>query len=280
MITYKKCSEVDLHLVYDAFKTGFSDYIIRMTIPWEQFFTSFFEREGNRLDYSYIALDGEKPVGVIFGGLRNYEGTLTLRCGALCVVPEYRGLGVSKGLFELHRRLATELGCRQLYLEVIVGNDRAISFYKKIGYEKIYDLKYFALEKPSEVFDDCKFMVQEPDWTQITEFAKKTDAHINWQNGLDYAKNVPQVKNYGIFEGGAQVAALTVSETGKIFFLYTSPAFRHKGMASSLLAHAADKLNLKTLHISFPNNAALEGFVKKTGFAKNELAQYEMYMPL
>jgi len=280
MISYKKCSEVDLHLVYEAFQAGFADYIIKTTIAWEQFYTSFFEREGNRLDYSFIALDDDRPVGIILGGEKNYEGTPTLRCGALCVVPQYRGLGVSKALFELHRQLAQDLGCKQLFLEVIVGNDRAISFYKKVGYHKVYDLQYFDLKQASNIFNDCSYEIRELDWEQTTELAAGIDTHINWQNEIEYAKRVNGVKNYGIYKEDSLAAALCISQSGKIFFLYTRPAFRHQGLASSLLSHAVSSLKLDTLHISFPNNAALEGFVRKKGFIRNGLAQYEMYMPL
>ncbi|HDR8349802.1 TPA: GNAT family N-acetyltransferase, partial [Bacillus cereus] len=43
---------------------------------------------------------------------------------------------------------------------------------------------------------------------------------------------------------------------------------------------ARDELNLESLLISFPNNSLLEGFVKKNGFEKNSLTQYEMYVLL
>lgn len=112
--------------VHEAFQAGFSDYIIKASVPQEQVYHSLFVREGNRLEYSYIALDGEMPIGIIFSGLSNFDGTLTLRCGAMCVIPEYRGLGVSKALHNLHRRVALGHGCKQLYLEVIVGNNRAV----------------------------------------------------------------------------------------------------------------------------------------------------------
>ena len=32
MIQYKRCSEVNIDLVYEAFKDGFSDYIIKMEV--------------------------------------------------------------------------------------------------------------------------------------------------------------------------------------------------------------------------------------------------------
>ena len=50
-----------------------------------------------------------------------------MRCGTLAVHPNYRGVGVSQKLFELHKE-ALQNECKQLFLEVIVGNDRAIRF--------------------------------------------------------------------------------------------------------------------------------------------------------
>lgn len=280
MIAYKKCSEVDLLKVYEAFQAGFSDYIIKMSIPWEQFYSSFFEREGNQLENSFIAFDDEKPVGIIFGGLKYYEGTLTLRCGALCVAPGYRGQGISKKLFELHRQHAIDCGCKQLFLEVIVGNDRAINFYKKMGYEKVYDLKSFSLKNPTKLSNKENYEIKEIDWEQAEEMAANVDTHINWQNGLDYAKKVMGVRNYGIYQDERLLGLLTISERGRIFFLYINPAYRHKGMATALLSHALDSLKMESLHLTIPNNASLEVFARKMGFTQEAISQYEMYLPL
>lgn len=145
MIQYKRCSEVSIDLVYEAFKDGFSDYIIKMEVSIEDFIKRFFGPEGNSLKHSFLALDGNKSVGVILGGIKDYEKIKTMRCGTLAVHPNYRGIGVSQKLFELHKEEALQNECKQLFLEVIVGNDRAIHFYTKLGYEKVYDLSYLSL---------------------------------------------------------------------------------------------------------------------------------------
>ena len=41
MIQYKRCSEVSIDLVYEAFKDGFSDYIIKMEVSKEDFVKRF-----------------------------------------------------------------------------------------------------------------------------------------------------------------------------------------------------------------------------------------------
>src|SRR5690554_1531318 len=102
MIRYYNCKDIDSDKIYEAFSVGFSDYIVKMDISKEDFFRLFFGTEGNDVNYSFIALDKDKPIGLILGGIKNYEGTKTIRCGALCVDPDYRGKGISHELFRLH----------------------------------------------------------------------------------------------------------------------------------------------------------------------------------
>ena len=99
MFQYKKCSEVNIDLVYEAFKDGFSDYIIKMEISKEDFIQRFLGPEGNSLKHSFLALDDDKSVGVILGGIKDYENIKTMRCGTLAVHPNYRVVGVSQKFF-------------------------------------------------------------------------------------------------------------------------------------------------------------------------------------
>ena len=43
MIQYKRCSEINIDLVYEAFRDGFSDYIIKMEVSKEDFIKRFLE---------------------------------------------------------------------------------------------------------------------------------------------------------------------------------------------------------------------------------------------
>ena len=68
-----------------------------------------------------------------------------------------------------------------------------------------------------------------------------------------------------------------MNEQGKISF-FVDKDYRNRGIGSRLLQVARENLNVSSLSIGFPNNNLLEGFLKKTGFEKNSLAQYEMYV--
>jgi ribosomal protein S18 acetylase RimI-like enzyme len=247
----------------------------------EDFVKRFFGPEGNTLEHSFIALDDEEPVGLILGGIKEYEGLKTIRCGTLCISPDYRGKGVSKQLFMLHRQTAVENGCRQMFLEVIAGNDRAVKFYSNLGYEKFYDLRYYShpdatgLQARKITRSDIKTI----DNAAISGLLDAVvDVHINWQNELDYVEKLQDITYYGAYEDSQLVGGLAISTPGKIFFIRVMPQYRNREIASSLIVKAIHDLQLKKLSISTPNNARLEGFLKHMNFEKDNISQYEMYL--
>lgn len=280
MITYKRCTEVNENTIFQAFQTGFSDYIVQMEMTRDFFMKRFFGPEGNDLEFSFIALDEDKPVGLNLGGIKVYEGIKTLRCGALCIHPDYRGTEVSKRLFTLHKEIAIDNSCKQLFLEVIVGNDRAINFYKKQGYEKVYDMVYFSHNNPSELKaampNDLRIEVIDLDILR-TFSHEIQDIHINWQNDFDYISQIDGQVHYGIIKDEKLIGGLSIHPKGKISFLWINSMFRCQGIGRGLINHAVKELNIEKLVINFPNNAKLLGFIKHLNFTKDTISQYEMY---
>lgn len=282
-ITFLKCSEVDIDFVYRAFTIGFSDYIVKLEMPKEVFIHNFFGPEGNDLEISYIALHENEPVGLVLSGIKNYENMKTIRCGTLTIHPEYRGTGISQKLMELHKEEALRFNCKQMFLEVIVGNDRAINFYKKLGYEKVYDISYFT-KKDLSVFknsapnSDCT--VSKISFEQFKEKAQKWDYHINWQNDVEFLEKSPNTVYFGAFICGEFVGATAVNPNGKISFIMVDQTYRRKKIAHALLFNASKELDLHAFSAGFPNNNKVEGFFNSLGFNKEKLSQYEMYLPL
>ncbi|MGI6358656.1 MAG: GNAT family N-acetyltransferase [Bacillota bacterium] len=126
---YERCSLSHLPDLYQAFRSGFADYIVSLDVPYEVFAGRWFQPAWNQLEHSFIAYDGASPIGMILGGIRQYEGLRTMRCGGLCVSPDYRRRGVAQALYQLHRQQAIDNRCQQIFLEVIATNQPAINFY-------------------------------------------------------------------------------------------------------------------------------------------------------
>ena len=54
---------------------------------------------------------------------------------AIALTREFWGLGIGTAMFEEMIRVAREHGIRQMELEVIEGNERAMALYRKMGFE-------------------------------------------------------------------------------------------------------------------------------------------------
>lgn len=283
MICCKRCSQVGMDKVYEAFSVGYSDYIIKVKMERDEFEKRFFGPEGNSPDNSFVAFDGEAPVGLILGGIKEYEGIKTLRCGTFAVHPDYRGGETSKKLFELHRQEAINNGCRQLFLEVIAGNDRAVNFYKKVGYNKVYDISYFTLNNTEKLNIVCQpeMMIKKISKDVfLTSMKQSSYDHINWQNDLEYIEKLENMSFYGAYMNDKLAGSACVSPNGKIFFLYVDKCLRLKGTGKALLCAACSEMAFQKLSISFPNNSSLEGFARHIGFEKDAVSQFEMYNQL
>lgn len=283
MIIYKRCSEVNIDDIFEAFSLGFADYIIKQNIPKDFFIKRFLGVEGNSLEHSFLAYDDNRPIGVALGGIKNYEGIKTIRCGTLAVIPDYRGTGVSQKLMELHKNEAIDQECRQMFLEVIVGNDRAISFYYKLGYEKIYDLYYYTLKEAAALTNKHKLNIEIKnigieELRAVRERIK--DIHINWQNVMEYIEMSEGQIILGAFINNKLVGAVSVNKNTRINFIYVENPLRNKGIGTNLIIKAAEELKLSKITAGIPNNASIQGFLRHSGFTKDKLSQYEMYYTL
>lgn len=283
MITYKLSTDVTDNQIFEAFTQGFSDYFFPITMTEEEFMKHFFGPEGNSKEHSFIAFDDHKPIGIILGGIRTLDGIKTMRCGTLGLAPDYRGKGISKQLFELHKEAAIKEGCKQLFLEVIRENYRALAFYRKMGYVETTILKYYSKQievlPPLEV--NPPYHIDRCNYEMVKGFRDSLICcHINWQNDTPYYENNPDDIYLAAYDEYKSVAVLALTPKGRINFLWVDPAYRMQKIGHFLLLEASKLLYCEKLSVCIPGNAILEGFFRKLGFHKDKLEQYEMYLPL
>lgn len=279
MIIYKSCKDVSMKEIFQAFEQGFSDYIINLKMDMKSFEERFFGPEGNSLQNSFIAFDNERAIGVMLGGIRNFDGQKTMRCGTLCVDLQYRRKGVGQELFELHRKKAIEEGCTQLFLEVIKGNDKAVNFYKSKGYETVYNLKYFSKNIEDENFEVNDLKFKDLDFEHLMKLRESLcDIHINWQSEPEYFANIPHGKILGAYENDKLIGVIAQNPQGKIYFIWVLSEYRNRGIGRIIVYRISKEQNISKANISTSNNNYLEGFLKKIGFKKEDVEQFEMYL--
>ncbi|GAB6108230.1 GNAT family N-acetyltransferase [Fusibacter bizertensis] len=284
------CMEVEDQDIFNAFKLGFSDYAIPFDMDLHTFINRFFHVEANRKEYSFIAFDDEHPVGIVLGGINDYDGIKTLRCGALSIAPDYRGKGISQELMLAHESIATMEKCKQLMLEVLYENNRAIHFYEKLGYLRTYNLFYYTLLKNDFVNYREEHGAYSPPLSISADDLiclkdNMTDIHINWQNDFHYIDKIVHMNYYGIYEGtdyisNHLVAFVAVDDKAKIYRIFTHPKHRGKNLGKTLIEHVFTNHDFERITFSSPANSPISTFLQSIGFNKEKRSQYEMTKPL
>ena len=104
MIIYLRGNEVSMEHIFQAFSLGFSDYSIRLTMEQDDFAARFFGPEGNSRSHSFLAMDEDQPIGLLLGGLRQFDGDKTMRCGTLYakILQRYCPINLSRSLITVH----------------------------------------------------------------------------------------------------------------------------------------------------------------------------------
>lgn len=80
------------------------------------------------------AMTGEagRIVGSVMAGYDGHRGSLYYLASA----PELRGAGIARALVAEAERMLVEMGCPKVQLMVRPGNDAALGFYDRLGYER------------------------------------------------------------------------------------------------------------------------------------------------
>ena len=146
----------------------------------------------------------------------------------------------------------------------------------------MYDLVYYSHSNPSGINTDLPsgFTVQRTDIDALQALAVKSGICILTGKMILIIPVTYDQIYYGVFKDTNMVGGLSIHSAGRVNFLWVDPGFRNKGIGRGLINHAVKELDLKKLAISFPSNASLTGFVKRLGFMKDPIMQYEMYLPI
>ncbi|WP_113673391.1 GNAT family N-acetyltransferase [Vallitalea guaymasensis] len=277
MYEIKKCSKVTDSEIFKTFTDGFADYMIQVEMDEKYFINRFFGPEGNVRELSFIAFKDDVPVGITLGGIKEGEHVKTLRCGGMSLIPSERGSGLAKTLMEYHEKEARDIGCRQLFLEVIKGNDRAINFYKKMGYEKVYDLNYrkWKIDSKNTIDSPVDDRVEELAYEDIYSLRDTDYSHLPWQSDFPYFRNM-ECNYYGIKENGNIVAGIVATDK-RLIYLWVHPRYRMKGYGKALLKKVITELEPEELNVAYANSSLVHTFCNYLNMKMEPISQYEMY---
>ncbi|WP_430788897.1 GNAT family N-acetyltransferase [Virgibacillus flavescens] len=147
MIKIKRLSECTFNDALRAWNLGFEGYFVDLSMTMERFIGRLVS-EGFSPEFSIVAFDDDKPVGIINTGFRVIKGRKTGWNGGTGVAPDYRNQGVGKKMMEHLLSIFEEQHVDVATLEAIKENKYAIKLYERMGYTIVDEVTNFSLNGP------------------------------------------------------------------------------------------------------------------------------------
>jgi len=278
-IQYKFLEGIDWMKVYRANKEAFSDYLVPMVLTPGNF-QNHMAQNAVDLDRSVGAFADERLIGYTLNGFDTWNGKFTAYDAGTGVIPEYRKMGIGGKMFEFLLPKLREMGVKQMLLEVLSNNEKAIPLYKKLGFKENRSLEFFEQDGEIPVVEknDVEVLrLKKPDWVQLQKF---WDRDTSWQFSIpSFERNLIETSVFGAYIEEKCVGYGALFPTaGSIAQLAVDKKYRRKGVASRLLTElrrqTVEDKNLKFTNLdgSLEN---LKAFAEKKNFKKT-ISQIEM----
>ncbi len=244
-------------------------------------------RRGMVPEMSVGAFAGDRLVGFIFNGVRQWDGRLTAYDTGTGVVPEFRRQGATTRMFGHSLDRLREGGIEQYLLEVIKDNDPAGDLYRKQGFHLVRGLNCYVTSKDAFQVIDAPAGVDLVDlpmdalgWDRLKTF---WDFQPSWQNSVESILAVPETMAAVTAVVDGQVVGYGIVEprTGDLPQLAVSFDRRSEGIGRAILGRLAgltEAEDLVALNLEDTSEAA-NAFIEAVGFAPYT-AQHEMVLKL
>lgn len=150
-IKIRRVSQEDLEAFVEAYMRAyaeFTEYKYHTRAEVKNYFKWLYKRDK---EGGFVAEDEGKAIGFAFGDGNwiNSNGEKVLEIHEVFVLPEYRGKGIGKALMLKLLEYGKERGLKEAELWVGEKNERAIKFYKKLGFKEDGKVgKWLRMTKP------------------------------------------------------------------------------------------------------------------------------------
>ena len=133
MYNFRALDKVSMEQLAACFNSAFSDYEQPIHFTTESL-KYYLTASAVDLALSFGAFCEEQMVGFILNSSGIYNDQSVVFDAGTGVVPEHRGKKVFSELFEYTAQQLQQSGITRYYLEVLQGNDRAVTIYGKKGF--------------------------------------------------------------------------------------------------------------------------------------------------
>lgn len=279
-----RLASADKSQIYRTFMEAFADYAMDASGTKEDTMLLRMAKNSVDFDASPGAYDGEHLVGFTLIGIDEVEGDLTAYDAGTGIVPDFRGQGLAKKMFDHALPELEKRGVKRFLLEVLQKNESAIKAYQKSGFGIDRELKCFVAETTllRELTNSPGIVVRPIDAATFEELVPEADWTPSFENRFTAHLAIPdQVAFLGAYEGDSCVGAISYcAALNWLLSLLVRRTHRHRGVGRSLLQYLASTLlpadapKLAALNVD-GDDTDMQSFFEAVGFS-HLIDQYEM----
>ncbi|MEJ5050541.1 GNAT family N-acetyltransferase [Chryseobacterium culicis] len=275
---FKTLSHITIDELLSVFNHSFSDYVVPFHLTKEVLISKI---AAEKLDMSLSAgaFEEGKLVGFILQSEKIENGEKIIYNGGTGVVPENRGKGLVRKMYDFIIPILKERNANTLLLEVIEGNQPAIRAYENLGFCIVRRLLCFngnikhGEENAGILIKDLKDF----QWNILRSF---WDIEPSWQGSVFVLEPMPE--NYitlGAYDG-EQLAGYIVygSAAKKIYQFAVDKNYRNRGIGTMLFNAIREKNNGQTIALNNVDDSSenTSKFLSEKIGLNNWLSQFEM----
>ena len=233
--------------VYATFCQAFADYPLDVGSGVSEKLRKRLNKNGVRWDCSVaVEVDGV-IVGFTMIAVDDCHGVASAYEAITGIVPDYRGQGLAGQMFEKAAKRLSERGVKQVFLEVLQENERAIHAYQRMGFKKTREFICYQRTLNGHEFPpdppEGIILRQVPD-LQIESLLNTNEYNPSWENslaGLERARD--DCTFWGAFDHDTCVGAAVYCRFLEwVILLAVKPEYRRRGFGRALMQQSFSSL--------------------------------------
>ncbi len=272
---FKTLANVGIDELLAVFNLSFSDYIVPFLLT-KEVLAAKINAEKLDMNISVGAFEEGKLVSFILQSEKQENGKKIIYNGGTGVVPESRGKGLVRKMYDFIIPVLKERGADVLLLEVIQGNTAAIRAYENLGFTIIRKLLCFkgninsGLENSMITIKEMKDL----QWENLRTF---WDIEPSWQGSVYVLNPMPEMyKTLGAYSDEKLVGYIIYNPgASKVLQIAVHTDYRQQGIGSALFAAIADGQPVAINNVD-DTSKETDAFLDKKIGLQNWLSQFEM----
>ncbi|WP_347217838.1 GNAT family N-acetyltransferase [Chryseobacterium sp.] len=272
---FKTLKNVDVEELLAVFNYSFSDYIVPFHLTREVLISKI-AAEKLDMDISVGAFEDGKLVSFILQSEKREDGQKIIYNGGTGVVPESRGKGLVRKMYDFIIPVLKERGANILLLEVIEGNAAAIRAYENLGFTIVRKLLCFKGNINSGVTNSEITIKEMKDfqWENLFSF---WDIEPSWQGSVYVLNPMPETyQALGAYSGENMVGYIIYNPAArKVLQVAVHKNYRKQGIGTGLFTAIADGQPIAINNVDDISKETERFLDQKIGL-QNWLSQFEM----